>query len=134
MAITKKQLSDYIRDIKFGGDPTLSGKIHPTMIWKTADIVIGKMIEAEGEMRGGEAGAKWQKQWALNKVKDAYNGMMDNNIALEDLQKEPDKNKAQIRELERDEEESSESSDEDNNVKTLIFPKKRSNKYVKKQK
>ena len=46
MAITKKQLSDYIRDIKFGGDPTLSGKIHPTMIWKTADIVIGKMIEA----------------------------------------------------------------------------------------
>lgn len=45
MAITKKQLSDYVRDIALGGDPNMSGKLHPTMIWKTADIVIGKFIE-----------------------------------------------------------------------------------------
>lgn len=46
MAITKRQLSDYVRDIKFGGDPALAGKLHPTIIWKTADIVIGKFIES----------------------------------------------------------------------------------------
>jgi hypothetical protein len=45
MAITKNNLSDFIRDSKLGGDPTLSGKIHPTIIWKAGDIVIGKMIK-----------------------------------------------------------------------------------------
>ncbi len=44
MAITKRELSDLVRDGKFGGDPVL-GKIHPTIIWKTADTVIGKFIE-----------------------------------------------------------------------------------------
>ncbi len=46
MSITKRELSDYVRDIKFGGDPTLAGKLHPTIIWKTADIVIGKFVES----------------------------------------------------------------------------------------
>jgi len=68
----------------------------------TGADIFGKVIAAEGELMGGEGGAKWQTQWALRTVKKAYNGMMDNNIALEDLQKEPDKNKAQIRELERE--------------------------------
>ena len=45
MAITKRELSDLIRDAKFGGDPVL-GKIHPTIIWKNADIVVGKFIES----------------------------------------------------------------------------------------
>lgn len=45
MAITKKELSDFIRDVKLGGDPTLEGKLHPTMIWKAADIIIGNAIE-----------------------------------------------------------------------------------------
>ena len=45
MAITKNELSDFIRDKKLGGDDTLSGKLHPTIIWKAADIVIGKLIE-----------------------------------------------------------------------------------------
>jgi len=68
----------------------------------TGADIFGKMIAAEGEVMGGEGGAKWQKQWALNKVKTAYNGMMDNNIELEELQKDPDKNKALITELERE--------------------------------
>jgi len=68
----------------------------------TGADIFGKVIAAEGEIMGGEGGAKWQTQWALRTVKKAYNGMMDNNIALEELQKEPDKNKAQIRELERE--------------------------------
>jgi hypothetical protein len=68
----------------------------------TGADIFGKIIAAEGEMMGGEGGAKWQKQWALNKVKTAYNGMMDNNIELEELQKDPDKNKALITELERE--------------------------------
>jgi len=68
----------------------------------TGADIFGKMISAEGEAMGGAEGAKWQKQWALNKVKDAYNGMMDNNIELEELQKDPDKNKALITELERE--------------------------------
>lgn len=46
MSITKEELSEYIRDVKFGGDPAMEGKLHPTIIWKTADIVIGGMIEA----------------------------------------------------------------------------------------
>ena len=68
----------------------------------TGADIFGKMIEAEGEMRGGAAGAKWQKQWALNKVKDAYNGMMDNNIKLEELRGDPEGNKDLILELERE--------------------------------
>ena len=36
-----------------------------------ADL-FGKIIAAEGEMLGGEGGAKWRDQWALNKVKTAY--------------------------------------------------------------
>ena len=46
MAITKNNLSDFIRDVKLGGDPTLSGKIHPTIVWKAADIAIGSVIKA----------------------------------------------------------------------------------------
>ncbi|MCH7623737.1 MAG: hypothetical protein IIB46_06610, partial [Nitrospinae bacterium] len=66
----------------------------------TGADIFGKVIAAEGEMMGGEGGAKWQTQWALRTVKKAYNGMMDNNIALEELQKDPDNNNAQIKELE----------------------------------
>jgi len=47
MAITKNELSDLIRDKMLGGDTTLSGKLHPTIIWKTADTVIGKLIQME---------------------------------------------------------------------------------------
>lgn len=47
MAITKNELSDLIRDKMLGGDATLSGKLHPTIIWKTAETVIGKLIQAE---------------------------------------------------------------------------------------
>ena len=36
-----------------------------------ADL-FGKIIAAEGEMMGGEGGAKWRDQWALGKVKKAY--------------------------------------------------------------
>jgi hypothetical protein len=36
-----------------------------------ADL-FGKIIAAEGEMLGGEGGAKWRDQWALNLVKKAY--------------------------------------------------------------
>ena len=46
MAITKNELSDLIRDKMLGGDDTLSGKLHPTIIWKVADTVIGKLIES----------------------------------------------------------------------------------------
>ena len=46
MALTKRELSEYIRDVKFGGDPTMEGKLHPAIIWKTADIVVGRLIEA----------------------------------------------------------------------------------------
>jgi len=46
MAITKNNLSDFIRDVEMGGDPTLSGKLHPTIIWKAADIAIGKVLKA----------------------------------------------------------------------------------------
>jgi hypothetical protein len=36
-----------------------------------ADL-FGKIIAAEGEMLGGEGGAKWRDQWALDLVKKAY--------------------------------------------------------------
>lgn len=45
MSITKRNLSDLIRDLLLGGDPTTEGKIHATIIWKTADIVVGGIIE-----------------------------------------------------------------------------------------
>jgi hypothetical protein len=45
MAITKNELSELVRDIKSGGDPSMEGKFHPTIIWKIADMVIGGMIE-----------------------------------------------------------------------------------------
>ena len=38
----------------------------------TGADIFGKVIEAEGEMMGGEGGAKWRDQWALGKVKKAY--------------------------------------------------------------
>lgn len=46
MALTKKELSEYVRDIMSGGDPSREGKFHDTIIWKTADIVLGGLIEA----------------------------------------------------------------------------------------
>ena len=49
-----------------------------------ADI-FGKMIAAEGEMMGGEGGAKWRDQWALNKVKTAYQGIYKLKGELEGL-------------------------------------------------
>ena len=49
-----------------------------------ADI-FGKMIAAEGEMMGGEGGAKWRDQWALNKVKTAYQGIYKLKEELEGL-------------------------------------------------
>ena len=61
-----------------------------------------KFIGAEGEMMGGEGGAKWQKQWEVNTIKNAYNGIVDNNIRLDELRKDPDGNKAQILELEKE--------------------------------
>jgi hypothetical protein len=68
----------------------------------TGADIFGKVISAEGEMLGGEGGAKWKDQWALGKVKTAYNGMMDNNIKLEELRKDPEGNRDQILELERE--------------------------------
>jgi hypothetical protein len=66
-----------------------------------ADI-FGKILAAEGEMMGGEGGAKWQKQWEVNTIKNAYNGIIDNNIRLDELRKDPEGNKAQILELEKE--------------------------------
>lgn len=45
MAITKNELSELVRDLKSGGDSSIGGKYHPTIIWKLADIVIGGLIE-----------------------------------------------------------------------------------------
>ncbi len=67
----------------------------------TGADIFGKMIAAEGEMRGGEAGARWQKEWALKTVKAAYNTLVDNNIKLDELRKDPVNNKIQIDELEK---------------------------------
>ena len=67
----------------------------------TGSDIFGKVIAAEGEMMGGEAGAKWQKQWALKTVKTAYNTLVDNNIKLDELRKDPVNNKIQIDELEK---------------------------------
>ena len=66
-----------------------------------ADL-FGKIIAAEGEMMGGAGGAKWQKQWEVGTIKEAYNGIVDNNIKLDELRKDPEGNKAQILELEKE--------------------------------
>jgi len=66
-----------------------------------ADL-FGKIIAAEGEMMGGAEGAKWQKQWELRTIKEAYHGIVDNNIKLDELTKDPDKNKDLIFELEKE--------------------------------
>jgi hypothetical protein len=68
----------------------------------TGADIFGKVIAAEGEMRGGEAGARWQKEWEVNTIKNAYNGIVDNNIKLDELRKDPEGNKAQILELEKE--------------------------------
>ena len=68
----------------------------------TGADIFGKMIAAEGEMMGGAEGAKWQKQWELRTIKEAYHGIVDNNIKLDELQKAPDKNKDLIFELEKE--------------------------------
>ena len=53
----------------------------------TGADIFGKMIAAEGEMMGGAEGAKWQKQWELRTIKEAYHGIVDNNIKLDELTK-----------------------------------------------
>ena len=68
----------------------------------TGADIFGKVIAAEGEMMGGEGGAKWQKQWELRTIKEAYHGIVDNNIKLDELTKDPDKNKDLIFELEKE--------------------------------
>ena len=68
----------------------------------TGSDIFGKVIAAEGEMMGGEAGARWQKEWEVNTIKNAYNGIVDNNIKLDELRKDPEGNKAQILELEKE--------------------------------
>ena len=68
----------------------------------TGADIFGKVIAAEGEMMGGEGGAKWQKQWEVGTIKEAYNGIVDNNIKLDELRKDPEGNKAQILELEKE--------------------------------
>jgi hypothetical protein len=47
MALTKKELSEFVRDILSGGDPAREGKFHDTIIWKAADIVLGGLIQEE---------------------------------------------------------------------------------------
>lgn len=47
MALTKKELSEFVRDIMSGGDPAREGKYHDTIIWKAADIVLGGLIQEE---------------------------------------------------------------------------------------
>jgi hypothetical protein len=47
MALTKQELSEFVRDIISGGDPAREGKFHDTIIWKAADIVLGGLIQQE---------------------------------------------------------------------------------------
>ena len=49
---------------------------------------------------GGEGGAKWQKQWALNKVKNAYKEIYSLKDELKDL--DPDKDTARIKDINYD--------------------------------
>ena len=62
-----------------------------------ADI-FGKMVAAEGEMLGGEGGAKWRDQWALGKVKEAYKNIYLKKKELKKLDSVKDMDK--IKELE----------------------------------
>ena len=66
----------------------------------TGADIFGKVIAAEGEMMGGEGGAKWQKQWALNKVKNAYKEIYSLKDELKDL--DPDKDTARIKDINYD--------------------------------
>ena len=68
----------------------------------TGAAIFGKMISAEGEAMGGAGGDKWQKQWELKTVKNAYNDIIDNNIKLDQLREDPEGNKNLIRELEQE--------------------------------
>ena len=45
MALTKNELSELVRDLMEGGDPTREGKFHDTIIWKLADVVLGGLIQ-----------------------------------------------------------------------------------------
>jgi len=66
----------------------------------TGADIFGKVIAAEGEMMGGEGGAKWQKQWALNKVKNAYKEIYSLKDELKEL--DPDKDTARIKDINYD--------------------------------
>ena len=67
---------------------------------KTGADIFSEIISAEGEAASGERGTRWQKQWALDKVKAAYKGIQENTLKIEELTKEdPVKNKAKIDEL-----------------------------------
>jgi hypothetical protein len=66
----------------------------------TGADIFGKVIAAEGELMGGEGGAKWQKQWALNKVKNAYKEIYSLKDELKDL--DPDKDTARIKDINYD--------------------------------
>ena len=68
----------------------------------TGADIFGKIIAAEGEMMGGAGGPKWQKQWELRTVKNAYTSIIDNNIELDQLREDPEGNKNLIIELERE--------------------------------
>ena len=74
MAITKNELSDIIRDKMLGGDDALSGKLHPTIIWKTAETVIGKLIESamfkDKDSNGYEINGEFITQYPSNKNPD----------------------------------------------------------------
>ena len=66
----------------------------------TGADIFGKVIAAEGELMGGEGGAKWQKQWALNKVKNAYKEIYSLKDELKEL--DPDKDTARIKDINYD--------------------------------
>jgi len=66
----------------------------------TGADIFGKVIAAEGEMLGGEGGAKWQKQWALKKVKNAYKNIYELKDELKTL--DPDKDTARIKDINYD--------------------------------
>jgi len=63
MSISKKNISDLLRDIKSGGDPTMEGKLHPTIIWKATETVFGGLIDAamrkDQESNGYDLNGDW---------------------------------------------------------------------------
>lgn len=63
MSISKRNISDLLRDIKSGGDPTMEGKLHPTIIWKATETVFGGLIEAamrqDQESNGYDLNGDW---------------------------------------------------------------------------